>query len=329
LDSFTYKANDGSADSGVVTVKLNVAATPPAPNTAPTAVADTYNLKQNAALSVSAALGVLANDSDANGDSLKAITVAGPAHGSVVLKNDGSFVYTPVQGFTGLDSFTYKANDGAADSGVVAVKLNVAPIVVAPPADPLAGDNTIVGTSLADILEGRGGNDTISGLGGSDYLNGGIGNDKLNGGIGNDKLTGDSGNDVLIAGDGNDVITGGIGKDFITSGLGADQMFFVSLEEMGTSSSSRDVITDFDPRFDRINLFNIDADTSLSGNQAFSLLLTAGADFTKAGQLHFEYTTVSGVEHTIIEGNVNRRVGADFQIDLVGHIKVAADDFML
>ena len=40
--------------------------------------------------------------------------VTGPAHGTLTLNADGSFTYTPTAGYTGTDSFTYKANDGTA-----------------------------------------------------------------------------------------------------------------------------------------------------------------------------------------------------------------------
>jgi hypothetical protein len=37
----------------------------------------------------------------------------------------GTFTYTPNQGFTGIDTFTYKANDGTNDSNVVSVSIAV------------------------------------------------------------------------------------------------------------------------------------------------------------------------------------------------------------
>lgn len=75
---------------------------------------------------------VLQNDLDAEGDPLTAILVAGPQHGIVKLNSDGGFVYTPEAGFTGIDTFRYKANDGAADSNVATVSINVIPYSHAP-----------------------------------------------------------------------------------------------------------------------------------------------------------------------------------------------------
>ena len=53
--------------------------------------------------------GVLGNDSDAEGDSLSAMVVTGPAHGSLTLNADGSLSYTPDANYHGADSFTYRA----------------------------------------------------------------------------------------------------------------------------------------------------------------------------------------------------------------------------
>src|SRR6185369_16963584 len=88
------------------------------------------------ALTVSAS-GVLANDSDVDGNALTAALVSGPAHGTLALDADGSFTYTPAANYNGADSFSYKANDGSLDSNVVTVSLSVTPANDAPVA---AGD---------------------------------------------------------------------------------------------------------------------------------------------------------------------------------------------
>src|SRR5204863_205962 len=61
-----------------------------------------------------------------------AAVVAQPAHGTVAVNADGSFTYTPALNFNGNDSFTYKANDGTADSNTATVAISVAAVNDAP-----------------------------------------------------------------------------------------------------------------------------------------------------------------------------------------------------
>ncbi|MCP3994747.1 MAG: tandem-95 repeat protein [bacterium] len=128
VDSFTYKAGDGANESNIATVTITVNAI----NHAPVASDDAYLVDEDVVLNVVAVDGVLANDNDADGNPLTAVLVAGPVNGSVVVGADGSFAYTPATNFNGLDSFTYKANDGAADSNIATVTITVAPINDAP-----------------------------------------------------------------------------------------------------------------------------------------------------------------------------------------------------
>jgi Ca2+-binding RTX toxin-like protein len=77
-------------------------------------------------LTVDAASGVLGNDTDADGDPLKAVEVSPPTNGSALTLNaDGSFTYESADGVCPAPaSFTYKANDGTADSNVATVTMN-------------------------------------------------------------------------------------------------------------------------------------------------------------------------------------------------------------
>ena len=130
-DSFTYKASDGTLDSNVATVAITVAAEQ---NLPPVAQADTYSMAEDTPLTVDAPSGVLANDSDPNGDPLQAVLVDSPVHGTLALTADGAFTYTPALNFNGADQFTYKANDGQADSNVAKVSLTINPVNDAPSA---------------------------------------------------------------------------------------------------------------------------------------------------------------------------------------------------
>ncbi|MBW8883856.1 MAG: tandem-95 repeat protein, partial [Planctomycetia bacterium] len=75
-----------------------------------------------------AAPGVLANDSDPEGDSLKAILASQAAHGTVTLNISGSFTYLPVHNYAGSDSFTYRPSDNSLSGSVVTVSLTVTPV---------------------------------------------------------------------------------------------------------------------------------------------------------------------------------------------------------
>jgi hypothetical protein len=119
-DSFTYKASDSDLESGVTTVTITVNAV----NLPPVAVDDAYSVLQDTVLTVIAP-GVLGNDSDPEGHNLNLIVLTQPANGHLAIALDGSFSYTPDAGFTGMDSFTYKVNDGAADSNTAVVSIEV------------------------------------------------------------------------------------------------------------------------------------------------------------------------------------------------------------
>ena len=75
--------------------------------------------------------GVLANDTDVDGDTLTAMVVQAPRFGNLTMANDGSFVYVAIPGFLGQDSFQYQSSDGQAGSGPISVQIEIVPI---PPA---------------------------------------------------------------------------------------------------------------------------------------------------------------------------------------------------
>ncbi|MGQ0700640.1 MAG: tandem-95 repeat protein [Panacagrimonas sp.] len=126
-DTFTYQASDGTAQSGVTTVSLNVGAV----NDAPQAVADNFSTGEDTPLDIPAP-GVLGNDIDLDATVLTAILVAGPANGALSLNPNGGFRYVPNPGFNGVDSFTYRAADGAAQSDPATVSLAVGAVNDAP-----------------------------------------------------------------------------------------------------------------------------------------------------------------------------------------------------
>ena len=121
-DSFTYQASNGT-NNDTATASITVTCT--SGNTPPLAVNDSYGIAEDGVLTRTAATGVLINDTDADSNPLTAVLVSTVAHGTLALSADGSFTYTPTADYNGADSFTYKANDGAADSIVATVNLSV------------------------------------------------------------------------------------------------------------------------------------------------------------------------------------------------------------
>lgn len=134
-------------------------------------------------------------------------------------------------------------------------------------------DETLAGGAARDMLVGAGGADSLSGGGGDDLLYGGAGSsfqagavalamaedgaDQLSGGAGNDLLDGGAGADTLRGGAGDDTLIGGIGGDRMTGGAGHD-LFRFGLTPLGPDAGmgpgARDVITDFTPGEDLIDL---------------------------------------------------------------------------
>ncbi len=122
-DTFTYKANDGMADSNVATVTITVTSV----NDAPVAVDDEYTVAEKETLTIDAP-GVLGNDSDVDGDALSAILVDTVSNGTLTPNANGSFTYIPDEYFNGMDSFTYKASDGELESELAVVTITVIPV---------------------------------------------------------------------------------------------------------------------------------------------------------------------------------------------------------
>ena len=89
-DQFTYRINDQNGGIDTATVTINITSE----NDNPVAVDDSYNTTEGQTLIVNAA-GVLANDSDGDGDNLTASIVLQPSHGSLLLRANGSFEYSP------------------------------------------------------------------------------------------------------------------------------------------------------------------------------------------------------------------------------------------
>jgi len=119
-DSFTFKANDGQADSAAATVSITV--TPV--NYPPVAVDDAAATTQGVPVDVA----VLANDSDPDGDPLSVTAATAGSYGTTRINADGTVTYTPETGFAGTDAFTYTITDGRGgfDTATVIVTVRAA-----------------------------------------------------------------------------------------------------------------------------------------------------------------------------------------------------------
>lgn len=118
-DSFTFKANDGTADSAIATVSITVTAV----NDAPVADAQSVSVDHNTATAITL------TGSDVEGSALTYTVVTNPTNGSLT-GTAPSLTYTPNSGYSGSDSFTFTVNDGTADSSAATVTLTVAAAAV-------------------------------------------------------------------------------------------------------------------------------------------------------------------------------------------------------
>jgi Domain of unknown function (DUF4347)/Cadherin-like/Bacterial Ig domain/Putative Ig domain len=135
----SFAGTPGNADVGTAT--LTVRATDPSgafvedtfdivvanANDAPVATDNTYSISEDIILDLNAS-GILQDDIDIDGDILSAALVNAPTNGSLVLNADGSLRYIPNADFNGVDTFSYRASDGALVSNVATVTINVAAV---------------------------------------------------------------------------------------------------------------------------------------------------------------------------------------------------------
>jgi chitodextrinase len=122
-DSFSYKVNDGTIDSNISTVTINIAQV--ITNSPPIA------LSQNVTTNKGTAKSITLSATDANSDPLTYALVSSPVHGALS-GTAPNLTYTPTSTYTGPDSFTFKANDGITDSGPATISITVLQVNQAP-----------------------------------------------------------------------------------------------------------------------------------------------------------------------------------------------------
>ena len=218
---------------------------------------------------------------DANGNPLTLAIASQPSNGTLSAIDQAADVvtYTPGRGYSGPDSFTFTANDGAATSAPATLRITVgfgptgcrnlirgtngrdmiagtaaSDRVLAGSGDDVVdargGNDCLSGHRHDDVIDGEGGNDRLTGGHGGDRLMGGRGADRLSGGSHVDRLNGEQGNDrisggvkrdVLAGGRGADTVSGGLAKDTISGGPGNDRLFGNAAADrmFGNSGSDR------------------------------------------------------------------------------------------
>lgn len=128
-DTFSYTIADGKDGTAVGGVTVTVSPTPV--NRSPVPVDDSYGTATDTTLTTPTP-GVLANDSDPDGDPLAVTSNTQPAHGSANVTVSGGFTYTPASGFTGIDAFGYSVSDGSGGTASATVTIVVSPAGITP-----------------------------------------------------------------------------------------------------------------------------------------------------------------------------------------------------
>jgi glucose/arabinose dehydrogenase len=173
-------------------------------------------------------------------------------------------------------------------------------------ADRLSSIQGVIGSAFNDVLKGSTGHNTLRGQ---------AGNDSLSGSAGDDRLYGDAGRDTIL---------GSAGRDSLSGGQGADVFRWQSLGTIGVALSGADVVRDFShSAHDRLDLARLDANSLLSGNQAFAFI--GRSEFTRAGEVRYE---IVGTEARVLI-NTDADPEAEGLIRLANVQGLAARDFLL
>ena len=305
-DVVTYQISDGT-DTTTATLDVTVEAG----NEAPVSVADSELVLDQGQSATT--VDVLANDTDAEGETISVTGTPSAANGTVVDNGDGTLTYTPNDGFFGTDVISYEITDGTNTTAAsLDVTVNERDYIV----KGTAGDDVLDGSYIdvdSDVVTD--GDDTIEGLGGDDILEGGAGADRLDGGDGIDtasyanaaagvvanladaagntgdaagdaytsieNLTGSAFADTLTGDAANNLLEGGAGDDVLAGAAGADTL------TGGNGADNLDGGTDADNLSGGAGadtLLGGAGDDALSGGADDDLLIGgAGADLLDGG----------------------------------------------
>ena len=143
-DSFTITVSDGKGGSATSTVTITVNEKVIPPNNAPTVEDYTLETEYETALN-----GVVKGE-DSDEDALTYSKGSDPSHGSVIVNEDGSWIYTPEDGYSGEDRFTVTVSDGREGSATSAINITVKE----KPNTPPTVDNYIKETNFETPVSG-------------------------------------------------------------------------------------------------------------------------------------------------------------------------------
>ena len=230
---------------------------------------------------------VLANDTDADFDTLSVTGATDGANGTTIVNGDGTVSYTPNAGFSGTDTFDYTISDGNGGTDTATVTVTVGD---APPPPPPTSDGIVDGTAGSDLIDlayaGDPDGDFVDNddalLPGAapndDSIRAGAGDDVVFAGVGDDQVDGADGADLIFGEDGSDTIDGGAGNDTIDSGTSTSTL---PLPDLGFGTT---VPADLDPENDRDLVLGGDGDDVITtGDDADTISGGAGADLIDGG----------------------------------------------
>jgi Ca2+-binding RTX toxin-like protein len=226
---------------------------------------------------------------DGNGADI--VSLGGGNDTYVATGNTGTDNVDIVKGGAGIDTY-----DASKSSVGLTINLDIVAHELSPGMGFQAA-NTATGLDISGAAK-----DTITGF------------ENVKGGSGPDIIYGSAAANVLDGGAGTDHLFGGAGKDQLTGGLDPDTFHYAKLSDSGITAATRDLIADFDPSSDLIDLHLIDANKATAADDAFNFVGTnIPTGFSgNPGELHAFFSAIG----QIIEGDVNGDAKADFSIEL-------------